>query len=237
MSELEEATLRASAKAEYASGVRVERERERERESLALRFCKRSTDLIFGIIGCLALLPLTIIVKLAYVLSGDFHSIFYTQDRIGRNGKIFKLSKFRSMIPNADKELKKLLRKKEYSDEWDKYKKLQNDPRITKVGKIIRRLSIDEMPQFINILTGKMSLVGNRPYLPREKEDMSYYYDDIVSTKPGLISLWAINGRNNLDFVSRLKLERYYSKNVNPILDIKILILSVFVVIKGKGAV
>lgn len=82
-----------------------------------------------------------------------------------------------------------------------------------------------------------MSLVGNRPYLPREKEDMSYYYDDIVSTKPGLISLWAINGRNNLDFVSRLKLERYYSKNVNPILDIKILILSVFVVIKGKGAV
>lgn len=233
MSELEEATLRASAKAEYASGVRVER----ERESLALRFCKRSTDLIFGIIGCLALLPLTIIVKLAYVLSGDFHSIFYTQDRIGRNGKIFKLYKFRSMVPNADKELKKLLRKKEYSDEWDKYKKLQNDPRITKVGKIIRRLSIDEMPQFINILTGKMSLVGNRPYLPREKEDMSYYYDDIVSTKPGLISLWAINGRNNLDFVSRLKLERYYSKNVNPILDIKILILSVFVVIKGKGAV
>lgn len=235
MSELEEATLRASAKAEYASGVRVERER--ERESLALRFCKRSTDLIFGIIGCLALLPLTIIIKLAYVLSGDFHSIFYTQDRIGRNGKIFKLYKFRSMVPNADKELKKLLRKKEYSDEWDKYKKLQNDPRITKVGKIIRRLSIDEMPQFINILTGKMSLVGNRPYLPREKEDMSYYYDDIVSTKPGLISLWAINGRNNLDFVSRLKLERYYSKNVNPILDIKILILSVFVVIKGKGAV
>lgn len=233
MSELEEATIRASAKAEYASGVRVER----ERESLALRFCKRSTDLIFGIIGCLALLPLAIIVKLAYVLSGDFHSIFYTQDRIGRNGKIFKLYKFRSMIPNADKELKKLLRKKEYSDEWDKYKKLQNDPRITKVGKIIRRLSIDEMPQFINILTGKMSLVGNRPYLPREKEDMSYYYDDIVSTKPGLISLWAINGRNNLDFVSRLKLERYYSKNVNPILDIKILILSVFVVIKGKGAV
>lgn len=237
MSELEEATLRTSAKAEYASGVRVERARERERESLALRFCKRSTDLIFGIIGCLALLPLTIIVKLAYVLSGDFHSIFYTQDRIGRNGKIFKLYKFRSMVPNADKELKKLLRKKEYSDEWDKYKKLQNDPRITKVGKIIRRLSIDEMPQFINILTGKMSLVGNRPYLPREKEDMSYYYDDIVSTKPGLISLWAINGRNNLDFVSRLKLERYYSKNVNPILDIKILILSVFVVIKGKGAV
>ena len=235
MSEIEEATLRASAKAEYASGVRVERER--ERESLALRFCKRSTDLIFGIIGCLALLPLAIIVKLAYVLSGDFHSIFYTQDRIGRNGKIFKLYKFRSMVPNADKELKKLLRKKEYSDEWDKYKKLQNDPRITKVGKIIRRLSIDEMPQFINILTGKMSLVGNRPYLPREKEDMSYYYDDIVSTKPGLISLWAINGRNNLDFVSRLKLERYYSKNVNPILDIKILILSVFVVIKGKGAV
>ena len=233
MPELEEATLRASAKAEYASGVRVER----ERESLALRFCKRSTDLIFGIIGCLALLPLTIIIKLAYVLSGDFHSIFYTQDRIGRNGKIFKLYKFRSMVPNADKELKKLLRKKEYSDEWDKYKKLQNDPRITKVGKIIRRLSIDEMPQFINILTGKMSLVGNRPYLPREKEDMSYYYDDIVSTKPGLISLWAINGRNNLDFVSRLKLERYYSKNVNPILDIKILILSVFVVIKGKGAV
>lgn len=237
MSELEEATLRASAKAEYASGVRVERERKRERESLALRFCKRSADLIFGIIGCLALLPLAIIVKLAYVLSGDFHSIFYTQDRIGRNGKIFKLYKFRSMVPNADKELKKLLRKKEYSDEWDKYKKLQNDPRITKVGKIIRRLSIDEMPQFINILTGKMSLVGNRPYLPREKEDMSYYYDDIVSTKPGLISLWAINGRNNLDFVSRLKLERYYSKNVNLILDIKILILSVFVVIKGKGAV
>lgn len=234
MSELEEVTLRASAKAEYASGVRVERER--ERESLALRFCKRSTDLIFGIIGCLALLPLTIIVKLAYVLSGDFHSIFYTQDRIGRNGKIFKLYKFRSMIPNADKELKKLLRKKEYSDEWDKYQKLDNDPRITKIGKLLREASLDELPQIFNILKNDMSLVGPRPLLPGELDEHKGNHAIYESVKPGITGWWAVNGRSDVDYHKRLALEYEYVQNQSILLDIKCILYTIKNVFCGKGA-
>ncbi len=151
------------------------------------RIIKRLFDIILSLIGLLFLIPVAIVIKIAYVLTGDFKSIFFTQKRIGKYGKEFRFYKFRSMIPNADEALEKTLKMdKVLAEEYHVNKKLKNDPRITKIGKIIRKTSLDELPQLINILLGQMSFVGNRPYLPREKEDMGNYFNDIVKTKPGL---------------------------------------------------
>ena len=150
-------------------------------------FLKRLFDLFGSIIGLIFLIPFILFVKISYMIKGDFKSIFYTQNRIGKNGKEFKFYKFRSMVCNADEVLKKLLDENEdLRKEYQINKKLENDPRITPVGKLIRKTSIDELPQVINILKGDMSIIGNRPYLPREKKDMGSYYDDIVKSKPGL---------------------------------------------------
>ena len=202
----------------------------------AYLFFKRFIDIVFGFIGILFLIPLTIIVKIIYILTGDFHSIFFTQERIGRNGELFKIYKYRTMVLNADDILKDLLKDKKIAYEYKKNKKLENDPRITKAGRIIRKLSLDEFPQFINILKGDMSLIGNRPYLPREKEDMGCYFNNIVSTKPGLTGYWQVSGRNNTSFRKRLKLENYYSSNFSFHIDIKIFFKTFAVVLLKKGA-
>ena len=171
------------------------------------------------------------------MLTKDFNSVFYTQDRIGKNGKIFKLYKFRSMIPNADKVLEEMLKEdNEITREYKLNKKLKNDPRISKVGKVIRKLSIDELPQVINILKGDMSLIGNRPYLPREKKDMGKYYKEIIKTRPGLTGYWQVNGRSATTFKDRLKLESYYSKHCGLKMDIKIFFKTFKVVLFKDGA-
>lgn len=196
---------------------------------------KRLFDIIVGILGIIILVPIIIIVKIAYILSGDFHSIFYSHKRIGKYGKEFRLVKFRTMVPKADKVLEDLLKDPEYYEEYNENKKLKNDPRITKVGKILRKTSLDETPQFINILIGQMSLVGNRPYLPREKEEMGQDFDEIVKTKPGLTGYWQVNGRSDLSFKKRLELEKYYSNNYSLKLDIKIIFKTIGVVLGSKG--
>ncbi len=198
---------------------------------------KRIFDILISLIGLALLVPLALLVKLCYIITGDFHSIFFVQDRIGKNGKHFKFFKFRSMVYNADEVLFKMLEENpEMAAEYKKIKKLKNDPRITKMGKIIRKFSIDEMPQFINIFLGDMSLVGNRPYLPREKEDMGKYYDDIIKTKPGLTGYWQVSGRSNVTFLQRLKLEQEYSQKACFLLDCKIFFKTFKVVLFGKGA-
>ena len=200
-------------------------------------FTKRTFDIFVSLIGCLFLLPISIIVKISYMFHKDFNPVFFTQDRIGKNGKNFKFYKFRSMVPNADEILFKLLKEnKEMAKEYKINKKLENDPRITKIGKILRKTSLDELPQFINILKGDMSLIGNRPYLPREKEDMILYFDNIVKTKPGLTGYWQVSGRSNLDFNQRMKLESYYSNYQSLKLDIKIFFKTIKVVLNGKDA-
>ena len=142
-------------------------------------FCKRFIDIVFSLIGMIFFVPLTVIVKVAYMLTGDFSKLFFIQKRIGLNGKEFKFYKFRTMVPNADEILFKMLdENEEIAKEYKENKKLENDPRITKVGKFLRNSSIDELPQIINILKGDMSLIGNRPYLPREKKDMGKYFDE-----------------------------------------------------------
>ena len=205
--------------------------------SILYHTAKRVFDFICALFGCIFLIPFSIILKIIYMCNGDFHSIFYTQERIGKNGKLFKLFKYRSMIPNADKVLDKLLKEnKELAKEYKLNKKLENDPRITKIGFLIRKHSVDELPQLLNILLGQMSFVGNRPYLPKEKKDMGKYYKDIVKTKPGLTGFWQVSLRSRGTFAERLKMEQYYSNHYGVRFDISIFFKTFSVVFGGKGA-
>lgn len=201
------------------------------------KFFKRLFDIFVGLIGVIVLIPIALVIKIVCVLCRDYESIFFTQNRIGKDGVEFKLYKFRSMVPNADEILFKLLKEnKEAAAEYKKNKKLKNDPRITRVGKILRRTSIDELPQLINVLIGHMSLIGNRPYLPREKEDMGDSYNDIIKTKPGITGYWQVSGKKNVSFAKRLELEKYYSDNASLWLDVKIFFATFKAVIVGHGA-
>lgn len=198
---------------------------------------KRVFDILVSLVGCLFLVPIAIVIKIITICTGDFHSIFYSHERIGKDGKTFKLYKFRSMVPHADEILYKMLEEDEaIRKEYSKMKKLENDPRITKIGKILRKTSIDELPQIINILKGDMSLIGNRPYLLREKDDMLFYYNDIVKTKPGLTGYWQVNLRSRGNFEERLKMEQYYSNNYSLKMDIIIFFKTFSVLLKHDGA-
>lgn len=204
--------------------------------NLGYLIVKRTIDIIAGIMGLIVLIPMIVIVKIAYILTGDFHKIMFIQNRIGKNGKEFKLYKFRTMMVNADEFLFEYLKEnEEASKEYKRYKKLCNDPRITKVGKFIRKFSIDEFPQFINVIKGDMSLVGPRPYLPREKEDMGEYFESIVKVKPGITGYWQVNGRSTTTFGKRLVLDEYYTNHNGTIMDIKI-IFKTFLQFLGKDA-
>lgn len=208
-----------------------------KKPSFIYLFVKRTVDIICGIIGLLILIPISILIKIVSVLNGDFGSIFFTQSRIGLNGKEFKFYKYRTMVPNADERLFKLLEEDEAAAaEYKIHKKLKNDPRITKLGKILRKTSIDELPQLINVFFGDMSLIGNRPYLPREKEDMGEYFDEIVKSKPGLTGYWQVSGRSDTTFANRLNLESYYSNHMSLWMDIKIFFKTFGAVIFGHGA-
>lgn len=198
---------------------------------------KRIFDILVGFIGIMVMIPIAIVIKIVYLFNKDYDSIFFTQKRIGKNGKEFNFYKFRTMVPNADNILYQLLQSDEdFKKEYTLTKKSKSDPRVTKIGKILRKTSIDEFPQFINILLGQMSVVGNRPYLPREKVDMGNYYEDIIISKPGLTGLWQTNGRSNVTFNERLRLDQTYSLIRNIKLDIKIFIKTIIQVIKRDGA-
>lgn len=198
---------------------------------------KRFIDICAGIVGCLTLLPLMAFVKYKYVKSGDFDNIMFSQNRIGKNGKMIKIYKFRSMVPNAEKILEDLMKKDpKIKEEYLTNKKLVNDPRITPVGKFLRKTSLDEWPQFINVLKGDMSLIGPRPYLPREKEDMGQYYSSIIKCKPGVTGMWQANGRSDVGFDYRCKLDDYYYHNWSVWLDFTILYKTMKSVVYGKGS-
>ena len=166
----------------------------KQKENIAFRFAKRTIDIIAGVVGTILLIPITILVWLVRIIKKENNGpLFFEQLRIGKNGKQFRMYKYRSMCMNADETLKKYLEENEDArKEYKKYKKLKNDPRITKVGCFLRKTSLDEFPQFINVLKGDMSLVGPRPYLLREKEDMGYYYYYVTKCKPGLTGLWQV---------------------------------------------
>lgn len=197
---------------------------------------KRLFDIFCSLLGCLLMLPIAIIVKISYILNKDFKSIFYKQKRIGKNGKFIYIYKFRSMVYNADEVLKELLKKPKYKKEWDKYQKFDNDPRITKVGNILRKTSLDELPQFINVLKGDMSLIGPRPLVEGELDAHNGNHELYESVKPGITGWWAANGRSAITYEKRLELEYYYVKHCSLLLDIKCIFKTIEAVLFEKGA-
>lgn len=202
------------------------------------RFIKRCIDIAGGLVGCIILIPITVIAWAMNKINKEDGPVFYTQNRIGLNGEIFKIHKFRSMVVGAEEILQKYLDENpEAAEEYRKNKKLRCDPRVTKTGYYLRRTSLDEWPQFIEILTGKMSLVGPRPYLESEKEDMGEYYDYIIKVKPGLTGPWQIAGRSNLDFNDRLKLDEEYASRCGNRRDFVILLKTAKKVFEKEGAI
>ena len=169
------------------------------------------------------------------MITGDFKPIFYSQDRVGKDGRKISIVKFRSMVYDAEEKLDEMLKEENYQKEWNENQKFEDDPRITKVGKFIRKTSIDEMPQFINLVSGEMSLVGPRPLVEGELElhDGLKLYNKV---KPGITGWWACNGRSNIEYRERLELEYYYVQNCSLLLDAICLLKTVFVVLKKEGA-
>ncbi|MCI8759652.1 MAG: sugar transferase [Clostridia bacterium] len=199
---------------------------------------KRIIDIIGATIGIFLMIPLTIIIYSIERIIGDKGSVFYTQTRIGQDGKFFKMYKYRSMVIGAEEKLQQYIEENEEArEEYRKYKKLEKDPRVTKVGRILRKTSLDEFPQFINVLKGEMTLVGPRPYLPQEKEEMNGYFKSITSLKPGVTGLWQISGRSTITFVERLELDMNYYQNKTLKTDLKIIGKTIEQVIKKEGAI
>lgn len=210
-----------------------------KKQNVIYRFIKRAIDILAGLVGVILLIPLMIVVEIIRIAKKENQGpLFYEQLRIGKNGKQFRMYKFRSMCMNADDTLKEYLKNNEEArKEFKKYKKLKKDPRITKVGKVLRETSLDEFPQLINVLLGNMSLVGPRPYLPREKEDMGEYYSSIIKVKPGITGYWQIRGRSKTSFNDRLKMDLQYVNNCSLKNDIKILFKTFAKVFKKDGAI
>lgn len=199
-------------------------------------FAKRAFDVAL----ILSTLPLTLPVCLLLALLVKITSpgpVLYGHKRVGRNGKEFKCWKFRSMYINADQQLEKILSENpKMRKEWEKERKLENDPRVTPFGKFIRKTSLDELPQLINIFVGQMSFVGPRPVMQDELERYGKKADYILSVMPGLSGMWQTSGRSDTAYEDRVTLDAYYIQNWSIWLDIWILIKTVWVVLKGKGA-
>lgn len=199
-------------------------------------FVKRVFDICCGIFGCICLLPLMGIVKICNMISGDFKPVFYTQRRVGKDGEIINIYKFRTMVSNADEVLKELLKDEKYRKEWEENQKFENDPRITKIGAILRKTSLDEVPQFINVLKGEMSLCGPRPLVEGELEAHNGDAEIYNAVKPGITGWWGCNGRSETTYEERLKLEYYYVENISLTLDIKTIFLTIKAVLCKSGA-
>ena len=196
---------------------------------------KRFMDIAFGLIGFVCLLPLMLVVKLSFLATGDKAPIFYTQTRVGLDGKPFQLIKFRSMVSNAGEILEELLKDPKYAKEWKENQKFEHDPRITKMGSFLRKTSLDEVPQFINVLKGDMSVIGPRPLVIGELEQHGglQLYNCV---KPGITGWWGCNGRSNTTYDERLELEYYYVKNCSLWLDALTVVKTAVVLIKRDGA-
>ena len=197
---------------------------------------KRLFDILCSLLGVLVMIPVAIITKICYLISGDTKSIFYTQKRIGKNGKFIYIYKFRSMVWNADEVLKELLKQPKYKKEWKENQKFENDPRITKIGKFLRKTSLDELPQFINVLKNDMSMIGPRPLVEGELDDHNGNHEIYERVKPGITGWWAANGRSATTYKKRLELEYYYVENCSLLLDIKCIFKTIKAVLFKTGA-
>lgn len=196
---------------------------------------KRLLDVVGAIVLGIVFAPL--IVTIVFLMRRDGSPVIYRHRRIGRGGRIFSCLKFSSMVPNADQLLGGLLeRDPELRAEWIRDHKLRNDPRVTRLGRFLRRTSLDELPQLLNVLRGEMSLVGPRPVVREELLRYGRNVDIYLSAKPGITGLWQVTGRNNTDYRRRVVMDTYYVRNQNLLLDLYILAKTTGVVLCGKGA-
>ncbi len=198
-------------------------------------FIKRLSDIILTWIALIVLSPIFLIIAILIKIDSK-GSVFYKHKRIGKNGEYIYLYKFRSMYSDSKERLEKLLEDSKIKKEWEENFKLDNDPRITRVGKFLRKTSLDELPQLINILTGDMSIVGPRPIIDGEIEKYGKNKAKFLSVTPGLTGWWACNGRSCTSYKERMDLELYYVDNRSLKLDFKIIIKTFISVLKRDGA-
>lgn len=194
---------------------------------------KRVIDVILASIALILLSPVFAIIAIAIKIDSK-GPVFFTHKRIGKNGKIIKLYKFRSMVINAEELIKSFTpeQMREYKENY----KLTNDPRITKVGKFLRKTSLDELPQLINIINGDLSIIGPRPLVADELEKYGVNKDKFLSVTPGLTGYWAANGRSNTTYDQRMEMELYYIDNLSLKMDIKVFFKTILSVLKKEGA-
>lgn len=195
-------------------------------------FIKRFVDILGALVGIILLSPLLFIVSVLIKIESK-GPIIFSQDRIGKDGEVFRIYKLRSMVENAEELKKKLIDENEMSGPMFKIK---NDPRITKLGKFIRKTSIDELPQLFNVLKGDMSLVGPRPSLPSEVLEFEPWMKKRLMVKPGLTCYWQVMGRNNIDFHDWMLLDIKYVETMSMKVDIKLIIKTFFVLFGDKNA-
>lgn len=195
--------------------------------------CKRVMDIVGSIIGLIIFSPIFIIVALSIKLEDPKGKVFFSQTRSGKYPKTFKMYKFRSMVHNAEDLLESL---KEQNEMSGPVFKIKEDPRMTKVGKFIRKTSIDELPQLINVLKGDMSFVGPRPALPKEVEQYNAYQMQRLLVKPGITCYWQVSGRNNIGFDEWVELDLKYIRERNLWLDIKLIFRTIPALLGDKNA-
>ena len=200
-------------------------------QSRSGRTLKRIGDIVFSLIVLTLGSPIFILIAILVKLSSP-GSVFYIQKRVGRNYREFGCIKFRTMYKDADDLLPNLLEKYPLMrKEFEKDFKLRQDPRITKLGRFLRRSSLDELPQFFNVLKGEMSVVGPRPIVSNEIIKYSLFMEEVISVRPGLTGLWQGSGRNNLSYKKRVELDLFYARNRNFLLDLEIIILTLGVLL------
>lgn len=201
-------------------------------ESVFYSFIKRIIDIVGSLVGLIVLSPILLVVAILIKLDSK-GPILFSQVRVGKNGKEFKMHKFRSMVVDAE-ELKEKLR--EQNEREGPMFKIKDDPRVTRIGRFIRKTSIDELPQLINILKGEMSIVGPRPSLPKEVAQFDDWMLERLEVKPGLTCYWQVSGRDIIGFEEWMKLDVKYVREKNLIIDIKLIFKTVFVLFGDENA-
>ncbi len=198
------------------------------------RYIKRFMDVILATIALVVLSPIFLIIAIAIKIESK-GPVFFKHTRIGKNGKIIKLYKFRSMVINAEELIKSFTpeQMKEYKENY----KLTNDPRITKIGKFLRKTSLDELPQLLNIIKGDLSIIGPRPVVTDELKKYGANTEKFLSVTPGLTGYWAANGRSCTTYEQRMQMELYYIDNLSLKMDIKVFFKTIEAVIKREGAI
>ena len=203
-----------------------------ESKSKIYLIAKRITDIVCSLAGLIVLSPILLIIAIAIKMDSK-GPIFFKQDRVGKDERIFSMYKFRSMVVNAEELKKSLEKENEMSGPMFRIKK---DPRITRVGRFIRKTSIDELPQLINVLKGDMSLVGPRPSLPKEVEAFEPWMKERLTVLPGLTCIWQVSGRNNIPFKEWMELDIKYVRERSYLLDLKLIFKTFFVLFGDDNA-